>query len=569
MFDPKKAFKILAPFIALSSVLLVLYLGNGGSRETGDTLPARQLPVSVLQDANLYLDRFISRYKQPSMHSVVNVDGRWVSNYPVGTPLLAVPFYLPLIRTDEIPDSRLNMFGKISASCLVVIASLILYLTLRRLTSPSNAMLIAFIYGLCTSNFSVCSQGMWQHTGSQVAFCTTLYCFVRGKVEPQWIALAGLPVCFLVICRPTNVLLTLPLTAYVLVQYPRLFVKFLLAGFPVVLFHLWYNLHYFGDVFHSQFPLRSYYWQTPFLEGFGGLLISPGRGLFVYSPILLFAIFGFWRALRSPSDPIRTLFIYTLCGTLLVIFVHSKWCSWWGGLSYGPRLISDLLPGMCLALYPAADIVRNHAWLKFCALFFIGISFVAHFIGAYGDESQWKGYVEPEGLWVWTDNPLVNPAREIFDDWWIRVHGSPTSESHPEYLNARYSLLNSDEQELYWGKGDQLRLNIETTNEGRAVWMARSHGAVSLRCILRSKGSNEPFAREMRVSLRHAVFPGGTYWFPIRMMLPKETGTYLLQVDLVLDDDASFEDFGVPVMRIPIRIKQQSVRYANRPVPLD
>lgn len=568
MADIKKSFKLFIPFLALITVLLVLYLGNGGSRETGDTLPARQIPVSLLQNGNLYVDAFIGRYKQPSMHSIVNVNGHWVSNYPIGTPLLAVPFYLPLIRTDQISDSQLITFGKISASCLVVIACLILYLTLRRLTSPSNALLIAFIYGLCTSNFSVCSQGLWQHTGSQVAFCAALYCFVRGKSEPLWIALAGLPVCFLVICRPTNVFLALPLTVYVLVQYPRLFLKFIIAGSPVALFHMWYNLHYFGEVFHSQFPFRSNYWDTPFLDGFSGLLISPGRGLFIFSPILLFSILGLWRIFRSPSDPIRTMLLYTLCGTLLVIFLHSKWCSWWGGLSYGPRLISDLLPGMCLALYPAADIVRNKIWLKLCAIIFIGISFEAHFVGAYGDQNQWKGYFEPEGLWLWTDNPsLVNPARAILDAWWIRFRDLPTSQSHPEYLNARYTFPKSDKQELYWGKGDQLRLILETTNAGQAVWLARTPGAVSLRCILKSKGSNGLPLRQVKVPLRHVVYPGSTYWFPIRVMLPNETGSYTLQVGLV-KDDVAFERSGVPELRIPIRVKQQSFQHVV-PVPLD
>ena len=75
-----------------------------------------------------------------------------------------------------------------------------------------------------------------------------------------------------------------------------------------------------------------------------GNLLSPGRGLFVFSPILLVAIPGFIISLRDRADHR----LHTAFG--LIIILHwlsiSRFPHWWGGFSFGPRLMSDILPFM-------------------------------------------------------------------------------------------------------------------------------------------------------------------------------------------------------------------------------
>lgn len=80
-------------------------------------------------------------------------------------------------------------------------------------------------------------------------------------------------------------------------------------------------------------------------------MISPSRGLLVFTPVLVFSIAGILRALRSGW--MRPL---SICLTVLVIL---HWVSislfvgiWWGGYSYGPRLFSDMLPILVLFLIP-------------------------------------------------------------------------------------------------------------------------------------------------------------------------------------------------------------------------
>jgi hypothetical protein len=42
---------------------------------------------------------------------------------------------------------------------------------------------------------------------------------------------------------------------------------------------------------------------------------------------------------------------YLSLAPLMTILLTSKWINWWGG-SYGPRLLADITPFLCLYLYP-------------------------------------------------------------------------------------------------------------------------------------------------------------------------------------------------------------------------
>ena len=83
------------------------------------------------------------------------------------------------------------------------------------------------------------------------------------------------------------------------------------------------------------------------VTGLVGLLISPSRGLFVFSPVLLFALPGMSRCLRAPTEP--SLRLMTLAG-LSTYFLYGFIATWWGGWVYGPRYMTDLIPFFALWL---------------------------------------------------------------------------------------------------------------------------------------------------------------------------------------------------------------------------
>ena len=101
-------------------------------------------------------------------------------------------------------------------------------------------------------------------------------------------------------------------------------------------------------------------WRTPLWAGLAGLLFSPSRGLCVYSPFVLLSVYGAVCCWRQPRwAPLRPF----VAASIAITIVYAKWSMWWGGWSFGPRLLIDIMPVACLLVLPALDGPRNrNAW---------------------------------------------------------------------------------------------------------------------------------------------------------------------------------------------------------------
>jgi hypothetical protein len=193
-------------------------------------------------------------------------------------------------------------------------------------------------------------------------------------------------------------------------------------------FQLWYNAAYLGDAFAPQVPMGFRFWRGRATNTLPGLLVSPSRGLFVYSPVLVFSLVGFLLAWRKRGDLlVRALAI----GVLLDLAVHARWWVWWGGGCYGPRYLADLTPAFAFAIQPCVGLLgRVRAWrIAFGAT--LAWSVLAHAAGAYWYDGDWdKKLVGPnvrlyDRLWSWSDNPLLNSFREIAAGAVSTFAGSP------------------------------------------------------------------------------------------------------------------------------------------------
>jgi hypothetical protein len=218
------------------------------------------------------------------------------------------------------------------------------------------------------------------------------------------------------VIRPPNFLQALPLAAYAGWQHPRQRAALVLSALPAVAFQLWYNVVYFGDPLHTQLSTISMpLWDTPLLAGLAGVLASPGRGLFVYSPVFLLAAIGLARAWRPGGDGLlRALAV----GVVLTVLLYSRWAKWWGGFTYGPRLLADLSPALTFGMLPLAGELRHRRDGQIAFALLAVWSVGAHALGAFVDDHvawNWRVDVDahPERLWWWTDNQLVTSLRTL------------------------------------------------------------------------------------------------------------------------------------------------------------
>jgi hypothetical protein len=447
---------------------LTMYLANGRVFGTGDTVPARYLPLSLLQSGNLDLDEFPELRASGVPYYMTYARGHYVSVYPVTAAIVALPVYLPLAFLDaDRATACLPAAEKLAAAAIAALSVAFMWLALNAATSRRVALLLTVVYAFGTSTFSTTSQALWQHGAGQLGLAIMLWGLVqqartrnsaidaappkgvsaalgspvrrasagsgstlmhasaaaspstestRGSGAAWWPLLAGLGAALACAARPTNALLAFSGLASLLLPTGKheagRWRAPLIAGLgllPALVWHVSYNQWAFGDPWHLQWAVGDASpWQGDMITGFFGLLVSPSRGLFVYSPALLAAIPAIVTVRGSALKPlVRMLSV----GVLLTIVLYAHWGMWWGGVSYGPRIIADVAPPMILLLVPSIERLVRGSWMTTVWMLAVVWSIGLHAIGAFCGNLGWNVRRDvdrhPERLWSWTDNQPV------------------------------------------------------------------------------------------------------------------------------------------------------------------
>ena len=154
------------------------------------------------------------------------------------------------------------------------------------------------------------------------------------------------------IIRPTNFIPLLLLSTYVFFTSRQYFGRYLLWSLPL----LFLFFHYSYSTYQTILPpyyVPGWWGENPApAESLLGTLLSPSRGLFIFSPVLIFSIYGILlrlKTLRSAS--------LEIC-LAAIIFIHWIVIShrlWYGGWSLGPRFFTDMLPYFAYFLIPVFE----------------------------------------------------------------------------------------------------------------------------------------------------------------------------------------------------------------------
>jgi hypothetical protein len=388
---------------ALFLVLWVAYVAPARPMWGADTFPNRYLPIAILRHGTLYLDRAPRQEGWEQWRR--DVGGHAVSDYPVGTALLTLPIYVPLVLAGLDFDSPgMERIENLVGAALAALTAVVFYFVLLRRADPAVAVVLTLVAGLATSTMSVNAHGLWHHNGAQLAIAASLYCLVRGRVERAWLARAALPLAFAgLLARPQAAPLIAPLVVHTLLQRPGI-ARCALWAAPVVALAAWYNLAYFGALTRSQFPLDSGIFSTPLGEGLYGVLLSPWKGLLVYSPIFLLSVAGGLLAWRPGGDRLlRALGV----GVALSIAAYAKWMFWNGGATAGPRILGDLFLPLTMLLLPVVPWVRASWAARALAGALLGVSLISHALVATRSFAHRDMNEFNERLWLWRYHPIA------------------------------------------------------------------------------------------------------------------------------------------------------------------
>lgn len=403
----------------------VIYNSNGRAISAGDTYPARYLPFAILRHHTVYLDsiaRITAQGRSPAFWMVPLPTGHVISLYPVVVPALIAPLYLPAAGylhlrgwTDPRLDQVARVMEKLSASLIAALSAALLYLLLRRRASARDALLLTMAYALGTTTWVISSQALWQHGMAQLLIIGALLLLTGPCTAPRAFAVGFL--CGLIAAnRPPDALLAAALGVYGLFFWAGLRrIAFLAAGaaLPAGLI-LFYNLGVAYNI-AGGYGLRGKpsFFQHDLLAGIGGLLFSPARGLFVFSPFLLFLVLA-WR--HRPNDRReRALTMAMGIAVVLQILLYAK-ADWRAGISWGPRYMTDLLPFLVWMLAPVVAALRGIGRVVFYVA--VGVAFVIEAIGAfyytgatdtvlYADNGPHK----MRAVWDWRNAPFIASLR--------------------------------------------------------------------------------------------------------------------------------------------------------------
>lgn len=389
---------------------------------SGDTRPAELLPIALLRGRGFDLSELVDpTEKYPYWYR--RIGERIVSSYPVLPGLLNTPVFIVAdLAGVDLYRQRLKL-SMISSSLIGSLSVFFIYLCLERLCARRrSAFFLAMVYAFGTCAWSVTSRGMWQHGPSLLFLAAALALLLRES--PRTAAWSGLVLGLAVINRPPNVVLVAPLALFVLLRRKdagSLFAA--LAAIPF-LFHAMYAAAYLGSPFATgywnAFPEVANFGGNP-LVGLAGLLVSPSRGLFVFSPIFLFAALGAVISLRDKRRwPIAP---FLGAGTVLLVLLYSHWTTWWGGHTFGYRYLIETLPGLMIFLAIAWEerIAPSRALgvaFALCLAWSLGV----HALGAYFQPSGFNQKMDedPSVLWSLRTSEIVMSTREALSAFGIR-----------------------------------------------------------------------------------------------------------------------------------------------------
>jgi hypothetical protein len=314
---------------------------------------------------------------------------------------------------------------KLSASIIASFSAVFVYLFIRELTSRKIALITTFIYAFATNTWMISSQGLWQHGLAELLLSAMIYIVLLNerKETKNNVLYLGLLSGLYIFNRPTDVFLLVPIFIYLVQLGKRNVVLYLLSSVASGAPFLAYNVHYFGSIVGGYMKDASYFdFSQIIFFNFMGLLISPNRGLLVYTPIVVLSIVGFFQARRIFNPRIRRFFFISGICILLQILFYSVFSIWWAGWSYGPRFLTDCLPFMILSLglflhnlsgYPVVGSKRKFWMLAIAVLLIWSVS--VQVIGAFCFNYQWDADQgpgrDPDRYWNITDTQI---ARAIY-----------------------------------------------------------------------------------------------------------------------------------------------------------
>jgi len=285
-----------------------------------------------------------------------------------------------------------RMFFSFYNSFITAIGCVLLF-AIARLFGYSQRVALAatLIYGVATLAWPYAKYDFSEPTLVMFVLLT-IYLILRWEQDrrDRWMLLAGLTSLSAVATKYfAGVLVPLMLLEVVLVHWQKhpsirelrsiarpvaLFLApFALVAAPLVIY-LSHRFGYYPSILEAWAGIQRGWLPLPMHIGLEGLLFSPGKSFFLYSPPTVLAILSVVPFVRRHG--LRTIGLLAI--VLVYFLIYSKKPAWHGGAGWGPRYQVLVIPIVILMAAPLIQkaIEERRRWARYAILatFLLGIA---------------------------------------------------------------------------------------------------------------------------------------------------------------------------------------------------
>lgn len=327
----------------------------------------------AIQDYSIITDILNKYHASETFYQAVKWEnGNWIMRYPIGLSVLFFPFYVladfitPYTSYPADGFSRPYQLSILFGSLFYALVGL--YFVKKILCYFFNdkvaaVTLTAIVLG---TNFffhvSVHGQGAMSHNFVFTLYAVILYLTIKWHEAFKWkyIIFMGIATGLIALCRPTEIISVLIPLFYGITNKQTLVEKIkilfnhklqlfvfscLVIGLGFIQFGYWYALS-------GEFIINPYAAGNP---GEGLELLQPHilkvlfsfrKGWFIYTPLMIFTIFGFWHMYKNNKPLFTPVFIYFAIN----LYIVSSWSCWWYGACFGVRSLVPSYAVLCLPL---------------------------------------------------------------------------------------------------------------------------------------------------------------------------------------------------------------------------
>lgn len=273
----------------------------------------------------------------------------------------------------------------------------------------------------------------------------------RDSKKSPYLILAFICLGFSLITRISMILAIVASIGYlVLISRPSLIIRIknvataLLIILPFLLWQSWYNHLRTGFFYLSPVQTDAKYLGNNALDGnvftgLAGLLLSPGKSIFIYAPLLILSVVLFRKFFKEHQKEALYILVLTIAWFLL----HARLRSWYGGGGWGPRYLVTVLPILFLPFAANIEYVLQRTSLKLSAIFLACFGFILSLSSII---SHWYWRLDfarkDEVAYVWkfsnsqSLDMLKSATRNLVTSFKIATHSPAIQKQNLWYLHS-------------------------------------------------------------------------------------------------------------------------------------